>query len=60
MAGRGALGFASGDGAISRVGHRAEEHPILFVLPAVDLLFSKLGRAVQPASDAKDKAHPDV
>lgn len=60
MAGRGALGFASGDGAIGRVGHRAKEHPILFVLPVVDLLLSKLGRAVQPASDATDKEHVHV
>jgi len=44
LAGSGAMGFASGDGPISRLGNRAEKHAIGFFLSVVDLLFFEIGQ----------------
>src|SRR4029077_17973482 len=43
LAGSGAMGFASGDGRISRLGNRAEKHAIGPLLSVVDLLFFEIG-----------------
>ena len=44
LAGSGAMGFASGDGPISRLGNRAEKHAIGLLLSVVDLLFFEMGQ----------------
>ena len=60
MAGRRALGLASRDGAVSRVGDRAKEHPVVSVLSVVDLVLFKLGRAVAHTSGTTNKEQLDV
>src|SRR4029077_376727 len=61
LAGRGAMGFAPGDGPISRLGNRAEKHAIGPLLSVVDLLFFEIecnnprtrGLEFAPASDCR-------
>ena len=43
LAGSGAMGFASGDGPIGRLGNRAEKHAIGLLLSVVDFLFFEMG-----------------
>lgn len=43
LAGSGTMGFAPGDGPISRLGNRAEKHAIGFLLSVVRLLFFEIG-----------------
>ena len=43
MAGRCTLGFASGNGAIGRMGHGIKEHAVVLVLSALDPFLFKLG-----------------
>src|SRR5437588_12750759 len=42
------MGAAPGNGAISRLGHRAKEHPVLLFVPVIDFLLLSLGRAARP------------
>jgi|KBSMisStandDraft_5_1062788.scaffolds.fasta_scaffold3424459_1 hypothetical protein len=45
MAGCGTLGFASGNGAIGRVGHGVKEHAVLFILSALDSFLLELEKS---------------
>ena len=51
LAGSGAMGFAPGDGPISRLGNRAEKHAIGLLLSVVRLLFFEIG--VQQSKDGR-------
>ena len=44
MAGRCPMGFASRNGAISRMGHRTKEHAVVLVLSVIDLFLFEGGR----------------
>ena len=57
VAGSGAMGFAPGDGPISRLGNRAEKHTIGLLLPVFDLLFFEMGRATGDYADNTDEGH---
>src|SRR5215217_3868258 len=50
MARGGIMGAAPRDGAISHLGYRTKEHPILLFLPVIDLLLLSLGRAATSGS----------
>ena|SRR5205814_5752272 len=51
------LGVAPGDGAIRRVGYRAQKHPVLRLLSFVDLLFFEMARATAHCADNTDAEH---
>jgi hypothetical protein len=55
-----AVGIASGDGAIGRVGYRAEKHAVLPVLSVLNLLLLKLGEAIAHNADDMDKEQLDL
>src|SRR5882724_849058 len=57
MVGRGTMGLAPRNGAISRLGDCAKEHPVLPVLSVIHFLLFELGRGTaRPASDGFDTA----
>src|SRR5438309_4902357 len=51
LARRGIVGVASRDGAVSRLGDRAEKYAVLLVLSPVDLLLPKLAEAIAVNTD---------
>ena len=60
LAGRGIVGVASRDGAVSRLGDRAEKYAVLLVLSPVDLLLLKLGKAIADNTDETSRGQFDV
>ena len=50
-----ALGVASGDGPVGRVGNRIEKYSVVFVLPFIDLLLFEMGRTTADYADTTGK-----
>ena len=57
VAGSGAMGFAPGNGPISRLGNRAEKHAVLPLLSIIDLLLFEMGTATTDYAHNTDKGH---
>src|SRR5438093_865227 len=60
LARRGSVGVAPRDGAVSRLGDRAEKYAVLLVLSPVDLLLLKLGEAIADNTDETSRGQFDV